>query len=63
MNEFIYDLRSDPINNEFIENLTQESVIDLRTHIRNLVLLEGLEPSQNLTTQINNSTDSLKNDS
>ena len=63
MNGFIYDLRSDPINNEFIENLTQESVIDLRTHIRNLVLLEGLEPSQNLTTQINNSTDSLKNDS
>ena len=44
MSNFIYDLKNDPINNEFIENLTQESIMELRVQIRNLVLLENLEP-------------------
>lgn len=60
LNQFRYDLESDPINALFFENLTSEGVLDLRASTRSLVLLDGWESSNNFSTQINNSIDSLK---
>jgi len=63
LNDLKSDLRSDPQNIIFFENLSMGGVVDLKTHVRDLVLLQGLEPSNNLTTQINKSFNSLKSSS